>query len=116
MIVRIRLRLGSPIQRKHGKNRPLALAAGGLLVPASLMAYALGFWRLASDMGMAGEFGIKGMFSHWQIWIGTAVLLQVTASILNRYGRGGKLHVPRVLTFHMLPSRQRKEPEVGTGS
>ena len=59
MVVRIRLRKGPPVTRKRGKNRHLALACGALLIPASLMAYVLGFWRLASDMGMAREFAIK---------------------------------------------------------
>jgi hypothetical protein len=78
---------------------------GALLIPLALMAYVLGFWRLASDMGMAGEFGITGLFSHWQVWIPVAVLLQMTAAVLNRYGRGGDLQLPRLLTF---PSRSGK--------
>src|SRR5580692_12006921 len=114
MLVRIRIQRGRFIHRKHGKNRHVALAIGSLLIPAALMAYALGFWRLASDMGMAGEFGIKGSFSHWQIWIGMAALLQATASVLNHYGRGGELHLPRVLTFQMFLHRHRK-PKVGAG-
>src|SRR5215471_17119255 len=97
MVVRIRLRKGPPVTRKRGKNRHLALACGALLIPASLMAYVLGFWRLASDMGMAREFAIKGTFSHWQLWMAVAVTLHVFSSILNRYGRGGELHLPRVL-------------------
>src|SRR5262245_2926339 len=97
MKVRIRLQTGRPIQRKRGKNRHLALAGGALLIPASLMAYVLGFWRLASDMGVAGEFGIRGVFSHWQLWMAVAVVLHLSASVLNRYGRGGDLHLPRVL-------------------
>ena len=109
MIVRIRLQWGRPIQRKRGKNRHVALALGALLVPASLMAYVLAIWRLASDMGMAGEFGITGMFSHWQIWITLGVALQVAASLLNRYGRGGNFHVPRILSFHLFPARPRQD-------
>jgi hypothetical protein len=91
----------------------LALACGALLIPASLMAYVLGFWRLASDMGMAREFAIRGTFSHWQLWMAAAVLLHLSSYVLNRYGRGGELHVPRVLTPHFLPLRtadQEAEP------
>jgi hypothetical protein len=105
MIVRIRLKSGRPIQRKRGKNRHVASGLAALLTPLALMAYVLGLWRLASDMGAAGEFGITGLFSHWQVWIPVAVLLQMTAAALNRYGRGGDLQLPRLLTF---PSRQEK--------
>lgn len=51
------------------------------------MAAALGVWRLASDMGASGQFGIEeGLFSHWQIWIPVSVVLQGAAMALNRYG------------------------------
>ena len=108
MILRVRLRRGRPIQRKQGKNRHVALAFGGLLIPAALMAYVLGFWRLASDMGLAGEFGITGLFSHWQIWMTLAALLHILAATLNKYGRGGDLHMPRVLNFPLFVPRSRK--------
>lgn len=112
MILRVRLQQGRPIQRKHGKNRHVALAFGALLIPAALMAYVLGFWRLASDMGLAGAFGITGLFSHWQIWIALAALLHLSASMLNKYGRGGDLQMPRVLTFPIFSARNRKPPPV----
>ena len=109
MVVRIRLETGQPIQRKRGKNRSLALGFAALLIPVSLMAYALGFWRLASDLGLAGEFSITGMFSHWQVWIALAVLLHLAAVVLNRYGRGGVLEMPRVLNPRLLPLRPSDE-------
>jgi hypothetical protein len=99
MIVRIQLRQGHPLRRTRGKNRELALACGALLIPAALMAYVLGFWRLASDIGVTKEFAIRGLFSHWQLWIVTAVLLHVAAGVLSRYGRGGEFHLPSALTF-----------------
>ena len=68
------------------------------------MAYSLGFWRLASDMGLAGQFDITGMFSHWQVWIGLGVILHVASITLNRHGRGGNLEMPHVLTA--LPGRR----------
>jgi hypothetical protein len=98
MIVRIRLGQGRAPRNAQGKNRHLALAFGALLIPASLMAYVLGFWRLTSDIGVTREFAIRGLFSHWQVWIVAAVALHITASVLNRYGRGGEFHWPRVLT------------------
>src|SRR5579884_2610256 len=107
MLLRIRIPQGRPVQRKSGKNRHIALAAAALLGPAALMAYVLGFWRLAADMGVAGEFGINGIFSHWQVWMAVAAALHLIASGLNKYGRGGDLHVPRVLTPRILPFRRR---------
>jgi len=111
MIARIRLKRGRPIQRKAGKNRHVALALGALLIPAALMAYVLGLWRLAADMGMAGEFGITGLFSHWQIWMGAGVLLQTASAAFNRYGHGGDFQMPRFLSFRILSVRPPKEAD-----
>ena len=86
------------MQRRRGKNRKLAAAAGALLIPIALMAWVLGLWRLASDLGLASEFGITGLFSHWQIWIGLALGLSAAASALNRYGQGGQPEDSRAVT------------------
>jgi|SRR5689334_21443419 len=94
MIVRIRFPQGRPFQNRRGKNRELSAALGALLIPGSLMAYSLGFWRLASDMGLAGQFDIIGAFSHWQLWIGLGVVLHAAAITLNRHGRGADLGEP----------------------
>jgi hypothetical protein len=103
MIVKIRFPQGRRLQHRRGTNRELSAAFGALFVPASLMAYSLGFWRLASDMGLAGQFGITGVFSHWQVWIGLGVILHGAAITLNRYSRGGDLELPHVLDA--LPGR-----------
>jgi len=89
MVVRIRLGRGPTIRAAKGKNRRLAAGLGALLTPAAVMASALGLWRLAADMRWTGEFGItSGIFSHWQVWLSTAAILQWCAWILNRYGSG----------------------------
>lgn len=116
MILRIRLHRGRPIQRTRGKNRHVALALGSLMYPLALMAYVLGFWRFASDMGLAGESGITGVFSHWQIWLPAGALLQFAGMSLSRYGRGGALSVPKILVFPGLPIRPPKDPERKLGS
>jgi hypothetical protein len=108
MVVRIRLKRGRPLLHRPGKNRHVASALGALLTPAALMAYVLGFWRLASDIGVAGEFGITGVFSHWQIWILLAGMLQTAGHVLNRYGRGGDLRGPRELMFRVFPAPARE--------
>lgn len=113
MIVRIQLRQGQVLSRARGKNRHLALASGALLIPASLMAYVLGFWRLASDVGVVNEFAIRGVFSHWQIWIVTAVVLHVAAGVLSRYGRGGEFHLPSALTFRFGAAPERPSDPAG---
>ncbi len=77
----------------------MASAIGTLLIPVALMAYVLGAWRLASDLGMAGEFAISGLFSHWQVWIALAAGLTLVSASLNRYGRGGTLKGPKLLHF-----------------
>jgi hypothetical protein len=104
MIVKIRFPQGRRRQPQRGTNRELSAAFGGLLIPASLMAYSLGFWRLASDIGLAGHFDITGTFSHWQVWIGLGVILHTAAIVLNRHGRGGGLELPQVLAA--LPGRR----------
>ena len=88
----------------------MASAIGVLLVPVTLMAYILGIWRLASDLGMAGEFAISGLFSHWQVWIAIAAALHIGSASLNRYGRGGTLKGPRLLHFRKPESGDRSSP------
>ena len=58
-----------------------------LLSPFKLAACALGLWRLASDVGVAGRFAIQdGLFSHWQVWIGISGLVQLLSMALIRHG------------------------------
>jgi hypothetical protein len=80
-------------------------------MPAVLMAYVLGIWRLASDLGMAGEFAISGIFSHWQVWIAMAAALHIGSASLNRYGRGGTLKGPRLLHFRQASGELEKPIE-----
>jgi hypothetical protein len=88
MVVRIRFGRGPKVERQGRKNRRVALAAGGLLTPAAVMAMALGFWRLAADLKWTDSFAIsKGLFSHWQVWMVSAVVLQFCSHLLSRYAR-----------------------------
>ncbi|MBM3745777.1 MAG: hypothetical protein FJW34_08260 [Acidobacteria bacterium] len=90
MALKIRVRLEPGLSRAVVRMSRLAAAAGALLSPAAVMALALGCWRLAADLDLTGQFAIsRGLFSHWQVWIGLAVVLQTCASRLSRYGRGG---------------------------
>lgn len=89
MVVRIRFGKGPRVERKPRKNRRVALAFAALLTPASLMACSLGLWRIAADLNWTRDFAIgSGLFSHWQVWIVSAIALEVFSRLLSRYGRG----------------------------
>jgi hypothetical protein len=109
MILRLRFAQGRPIGNKPGKNRHIATVAGSLLTPAAIMAYVLGLWRLGADMGVAGEFAMSGVLSHWQVWIGIGALLQLIGYSLNRYSYSGHFSIPQVLA--LLPRRAEPRRE-----
>jgi len=89
MVVRIRFGKGPRIGKQFGKNREVALAIAALLTPATVLASVLALWRIAADMNWTNSFAIpSGLFSHWQVWLGAAVLLQLCSRLLNRYGGG----------------------------
>jgi hypothetical protein len=89
MVVRIRFQRGPKVKSRK-KNQRLAVAIAGMLTPVAVMASVLALWRIGADLNWAGTFAIaSGPFSHWQFWLGTAVVLQVCSSMLNRYGKRG---------------------------
>jgi len=82
--------MGPTVARRRGKNRRVASAVAALLTPFGVISFFLAFWRVAADLNWANSFAIpSGLFSHWQVWLGGAALLQTCAHILNRYGGGG---------------------------
>lgn len=90
MVVRIRFAKGPKLGSKRQRTRRLALTAAGMLTPAALLAMVLALWRVAADLNWTNRFAIaSGLFSHWQVWLGAGILLQLCAHMLNRYGRGG---------------------------
>lgn len=105
MIVRIQLGTGRRVQRAGGKNRRVAQACGALLAPVALMAYVLGFWRLASDIEVVAPSGITGPFSHWQVAMGAGVFLTACSRMLARYGQQGEFRMPEALRLRLLPLR-----------
>jgi hypothetical protein len=96
MIVRIRFGPGPHVVRqKQRKNRRVALASASLLAPIAVMALVLGLWGVAADLKIAGDFAISGgLFSHWQVWIASALVLAFLARLLNRYGHGDDTATP----------------------
>jgi hypothetical protein len=62
-----------------------AAAIASLLSPAAAAALGLGLWRIGADLGWTGQFVIStGVFSHWQVWIVLAVVLEVLSSTTLR--------------------------------
>jgi|ERR1017187_7864691 hypothetical protein len=89
MVVRIRFGRGPKVRQQRRKNRHAAMVFASFLTPAAVMAAALGVWGLAAGPNWTSTFAIRnGIFSHWQVWGGFAVVLQTGSHFLNRYGRG----------------------------
>src|SRR5215208_946061 len=91
MVVRIRFAKGPKLgSRRKERNQRTALVLAALLSPAALVASVLALWRIAADLKVTNSFAIpSGIFSHWQVWLAAAVLLQVCSHVLNRWGRAG---------------------------
>ena len=88
MVVKIRFGKGPKVARRRGKNRRVASAVAALLTPAGAIPLMFALWRIAADLNWTNSFAIpSGLFSHWQVWLGAAALLQGCAHLLNRYGR-----------------------------
>jgi hypothetical protein len=91
MVLRIRFGARHKVGKKSRGNRRVALAAASLLTPAAAVMAVLGLWRIAADLNWTGSFAIStGFFSHWQVWLAAAALLQFCARVLNRYARAGQ--------------------------
>src|SRR4051812_27677675 len=87
MTVRLQLRYGQALRKAQYINRLIAVGLASLLTPASLMALVLGFWRLGADLNITGAFAIsRGIFSHWQVWMALAIVMQAAAIVLGRFG------------------------------
>jgi hypothetical protein len=90
MIVRVRWQREEPVLAPASRVRRLALKLSYGLAPAAAVSSALAMWRLGADLKLIAGFLLEeGLFSHWQVWMALAVLLQLLASTLRRYGRGG---------------------------
>jgi hypothetical protein len=60
------------------------LLVGLLLTPVAAAAWALAAWRLGVEAGWTNTFFIAhGLLSHWQVWCGFAVSLQIGACSLS---------------------------------
>lgn len=56
-----------------------------LLGPAVFTLYSITAWSLASNLGWTDSFLFSsGPLANWIVWLGAAILLNVSASILKR--------------------------------
>jgi hypothetical protein len=85
------------IRGRLGTNRTDLESGGGFIARlrrslglASAATLAMAFWRLAYDLAWTDRFAITdGIFSHWQLWMGLTLVLQVSQSSLARFRHGG---------------------------
>jgi hypothetical protein len=84
MTLRIRFPQGKRVRRHRAEGREMALAFSSLLTPVCVMAYVLAFWRLAADVGLAGDSGLQGPLAHWQVWFAVAAGIQMGGRLLAR--------------------------------
>jgi hypothetical protein len=95
MVVKVRFGRGPVVTRRRGKNARIALLAASLLTLVAICLASLGAWRLCQDVNLAGDFIFAdGFLSHWQVWIGSAVLVQYTGWRLTRYARSARADAP----------------------
>lgn len=95
MVVRVRIRWGRIRRQSRARRGALVFAFGHGLNLCSVVALLAAFWRLGNDLNWTKRFAIsQGLFSHWQLWLALAVLLQVAATILQRHSRGGGAAMP----------------------
>ncbi len=82
MVVRIRISWGRVRRQSGARPGVLVSACGHGLSLASVVALLAALWRLGYDLDWTERFAIpQGLFSHWQVWLALAVLLQVAAAI-----------------------------------
>lgn len=91
MVVRICFGRGPLISLRNGKNSRIAILAATLVTMVAISFASLGLWGVGADLGWAGDFVIsKGFLSHWQVWIGAAVVLQYAALLLKKYAEAAR--------------------------
>jgi len=95
--MKVRIRFGKPreIGVRRKRKRRAANIFSGLLTPVAVAAFFMACWRGAADLNWTSSFVISsGLFSHWQTWLGLALLLQIAAILLSRYARAGRETAP----------------------
>lgn len=108
MVVRIRLGKRPKPSAKRARNRRFAQGGAALLKPAALMSLALGLWGIGAAFKLTSAFAItSGWLSLWQVWLGTAILLELCSFRLNRYGQPKPSSLPPVSRAGSAPRSER---------
>jgi hypothetical protein len=88
MVVRIRFGRGPVVSQRPGKNSRLATLTASLLTLVSISCGSLAAWRIGKDLDWAGDFVFSnGFLSHWQVWMGAAIIVQYLGWRLSRYAK-----------------------------
>lgn len=99
MLVRIRVRVSQGYSSGLSSRAAFMLLSSALLTPATALALALALWRLGADLNLTGRFLIdRGLFSHWQVWLFVAAVLQGAAVMLGRKARASRR--PQQRSYH----------------
>ena len=89
---------GPVVTRRKGKDSRIAMLSASLLTLGAISCASLGLWRLGTDLDWAGDFVVQsGFLSHWQVWIGTAVVVQYASCWLTRYVRSARRREVKVV-------------------
>jgi hypothetical protein len=107
MVVKIRFGRGPLVTRRKGKNSRIAILAASLLTLVAICLASLGVWKFCQDAGLAGDFVFAdGFLSHWQVWIGSATLVQYACWRLTRYARTARTDTTGVLPKEDTPPKE----------
>jgi len=81
MVVRVRI-------RRVPDAVAVKASIAGLLTLVAVSCFVTGVWILSAGLRWAGAFVVeRGVFSHWQVWMGFGVAAQLTAFRLSRVRR-----------------------------
>jgi len=68
------------------RNGRIAMLSASLLTLFAISCGSLGLWRVGTDLEWAGSFIVQdGFLSHWQVWVGAAIVMQYMSWWLVRY-------------------------------
>jgi hypothetical protein len=88
MKLKIKFPAGSVLGPDQLWDVKVALAVAGLVTPVSVLVIVVSLWGVLADTGVAGQFlSDAGIWSHWQVWLASGLLLQALVICLERYSR-----------------------------
>ncbi len=80
------MKAGVRPRKSREADRAAAGFASGMFRPVMLIGYAMAAWRLLYELRWGHKFGIDdGIWSHWQVWAGVALVSHALWSRLERH-------------------------------